>query len=167
MNNKAMILLVTTSARAQECAQAIQQTTNEAVQIASSLRQAGEKLREQAFIAVILDQTLVEAEPDECDLVVQHISSAVLLQINFAISGIERLIRELRVALNRRKREDDLARREAKDALRSELKGTITALLLSCEMALGTPNLPATTEGKLRAVYDLAREMRTKIGLMQ
>lgn len=167
INNQAMILLVTTSARAQECAQAIQQTINEPVQIATSLRQAAEKLRAQSFMAVVLDQSLIEAEPDECDLVVQHISSAVLLQINFAISGIERVIRELRVALNRRKREHDAARREAEEALRSELKGTVTALLLSCEMALGTPNLPATAEGKLRAVYDLAREMRTKIGLMQ
>jgi hypothetical protein len=164
---KAMILLVTTSARAQECAQAIQQVTTEPVQVASTLRQAAENLREQSYVAIILDQSMVEAEPDECDVVLQHTSAAALLQINFAISGIERLIRELRVALNRRKREAAAARREAEQVLRSELKGTITALLLSCEMALGTPNLPSTAEGKLRAVYDLAREIRTKIGLMQ
>ena len=162
-----MILLVTPSVRAQECAQAIEQVAGETVQIASTVQLASEKLRNQDYVAVILDQSLMEAEPDESELALQHVGSAVLLQMNFAISGVERVVRELRVALNRRKRETLAARREAEQALRSELKGTVTALLLSCEMALGVPNLPVNAENKLRAVYDLAREMRIKIGLAQ
>ena len=163
----AMILLVTPSVRAQECAQAIQQLTTEAVQVASTVQLASEKLRNQDYVAVILDQSLVEAEPDETELALQHAGSAVVLQMNLAISGVERVVRELRVALNRRKRETLAARRDAEQALRSELKGTVTALLLSCEMALGVPNLPLKAENKLRAVYDLAREMRVKIGMTQ
>jgi hypothetical protein len=147
--------------------QAIQEATSENAQIASTLQQAGAQLRNQDYSAVIIDQSLVEAEPDEGDVVMQHLGTAVALQINFAISGLERVIRELRAALNRRKRESIAARREAQQVLQSELKGTITALLLSCEMALGTPNLPLTAESKLRAVYDLAREMRLKIGMTQ
>lgn len=162
-----MILLVTPSARARECAQAIQKATTEMVHTASTLQQAREKLRSQDYAAVIFDQSLVEAEPDESELALQDLGSAVVLHINFAISGVERVTRELRVALNRRKREALAARREAEQVLRSELKGTVTALLLSCEMALGVPNLPLTAENKLRAVYDLAREMRTKIGMIQ
>lgn len=162
-----MILLVTPSVRAQECAQAIEQVAGETVQIASTVQLASEKLRNQDYVAVILDQSLMEAEPDESELALQHLGSAVVLQMNFAISGVERVVRELRVALNRRKRESVAARREAEQALRSELKGTVTALLLSCEMALGVPNLPVSAENKLRAVYDLAREMRIKIGLAQ
>ena len=162
-----MILLITASARAQECAQAIQQATTENVQIASTLQQAGAHLRSSEYAAVVIDQFLVEAEPDETELVMQHLGTAVALHINFAISGVERVIREVRAALNRRKRETIAARREAEQILRSELKGTVTALLLSCEMALGVPNLPQTAESKLRTVYDLAREMRSKIGLIQ
>ncbi len=162
-----MILLITSSARVQECAQAIQQATAENVQIASGLQQAGAQLRSTEYSAVVIDQFLVEAEPDESELVMQHLGTAVALHINFAISGIERVVRELRAALNRRKREAMVARREAEQVLRSELKGTVTALLLSCEMALGVPNLPQTAETKLRTVYDLAREMRTKIGMVQ
>lgn len=162
-----MILLITASARAQECAQAIQQATTENVQIASTLQQAGAQLRSSEYAAVVIDQFLVEAEPDETELVMQHLGTAVALHINFAISGVERVIREVRAALNRRKRETIAARREAEQILRSELKGTVTALLLSCEMALGVPNLPQTAESKLRTVYDLAREMRSKIGLIQ
>ncbi len=162
-----MILLITPSARAQECAQAIQQATTETVQIASSLQQAATQLRGSEYAGVVIDQFLVEAEPDETELVMQHLGTAVALHINFAISGVERVIREVRAALNRRKRETVAARREAEQILRSELKGTVTALLLSCEMALGVPNLPQTAESKLRTVYDLAREMRSKIGLIQ
>lgn len=162
-----MILLITPSARAQECAHAIQQATTENVQVASTLQQAATQLRGSEYAAVVIDQFLVEAEPDETELVMQHLGTAVALHINFAISGVERVIREVRAALNRRKRETVAARREAEQILRSELKGTVTALLLSCEMALGVPNLPQTAENKLRTVYDLAREMRSKIGLIQ
>lgn len=162
-----MILLITPSARAQECAQAIQQATTETVQIASTLQQAASNLRGSEYAAIVIDQFLVEAEPDETELAMQHLGTAVALHINFAISGVERVIREVRTALNRRKREMVAARREAEQILRSELKGTVTALLLSCEMALGIPNLPHTAENKLRTVYDLAREMRSKIGLIQ
>lgn len=162
-----MILLITPSVRAQECAQAIQRSTSETVQMAATVQQAGERLRGQEYIAVILDQSVAEAEPNETDLALEHVGSAVLLQMNFAISGAERVVRELRVAINRRKKEGAAARREAEQVLRSELKGTVTALLLSCEMALGAPNLPLTAENKLRTVCDLAREMRVKIGMTQ
>jgi len=101
------------------------------------------------------------------EVLLQHLGTAVALHVNFAISGIERVIRELRAALNRRKRESLAARRDAEQLLRSELKGTVTALLLTCEIALEVPNLPTPAEDKLRAVYDLAREMRIKIGLNQ
>jgi hypothetical protein len=162
-----MILLITPSVRAQECAQAIQQSTTETVRIAATVKQAGERLRGEEYVAVILDQSVAEAEPSETDVALEHVGSAVLLQINFAISGVDRVVRELRVAINRRKREGAVARREAEQILRSELKGTVTALLLSCEMALGAPNLPFTAETKLRTVCDLAREMRIKIGMTQ
>jgi len=47
--------------------------------------------------------------------------------------------------------------------MRNELKGPVTALLLSCEMALQLPNLQEAVEAKIRAVYDLAQEVRSKL----
>jgi hypothetical protein len=78
---------------------------------------------------------------------------------------MDRVVREVRAALHRRKREVLLARQGAEENLRNEFKGTITALLLSCEMALQTPNLQAAAEVKMRVVYELAREMRVKLEL--
>ena len=90
---------------------------------------------------------------------------ATPLYINLAISGIERVIRELRTALHRRKKEMLIARQGAEQKLRNELKDTVTALLLSCEMALQVPTLPTAAEVKLRAVDNLARAVREKIGV--
>jgi len=41
----------------------------------------------------------------------------------------------------------------------------VTALLLSCEMALQAPNLETSAAAKMRAVYELAQEMRAKLEL--
>jgi hypothetical protein len=158
-----MILLITPSARAQDCAKALHEATAEVTEVADTLRQALTHLRAQEFSAVVIDQSFLETEPDESETVLEHLSMAIPVHINFAISGMERLIREIRAALHRRKKEAVLARQGAQQALRSELKGTVTALLLSCEMALQAPNLETSAEGKMRAVYKFAQEMRAKL----
>jgi hypothetical protein len=159
-----MILLITSLAKAQDCANALQETTTEPVQVAATLSQAVAQLQANEFSAVILDQLLLDVEPDDVDTIFKHMGTAVPVYTNFAISGLDRLGRELRSALHRRKRELLAARQEAQQTLRSELKNTITALLLSCEMALDVPNLPLFAETKMRAVDALAKEMRAKLG---
>jgi hypothetical protein len=162
-----MILLITPSARAQECARALQDATSEAAHVAATLRQAATQLRAQDYLAVIVDQSLVEAEPEESDLVLQHIGTAILVYVNFAISGIERVVRELRAALHRRKREVVIARQAAEQALRNELKDTVTALLLSSQMALQMPDLSAAAAGRLQTVQELALSLRGKLGIAE
>jgi hypothetical protein len=151
-------------AKAQDCARALQEATAEPTQVAATPREAVAQLQAREFSAVVIDQLLLDAEPDDVETIVKHMGTAVPVYSNFAISGIERVTRELRSALHRRKRELLIARQEAEQSLRSELKDTITALLLSCEMALEVPNLPLFAETKMRAVDALAREMRTKLG---
>jgi hypothetical protein len=158
-----MILVITSLAKAQDCAKALQDVAAEPVQVAATLPQAMAQLRAHEFSAVVIDQLLLDAEPDEVDTMVKHMGTAVPVFSNFAISGIERVSRELRSALHRRQRELLVARQEAQQALRRELRDTITALLLSCEMALDVPNLPLFAETKMRAVDTLAREMRAKL----
>jgi hypothetical protein len=160
-----MILLITSLAKAQDCAAALQEVTAEPVKVAAKLQEAVAQLQAHEFSAVVLDQLLLDAEPDDVETIFKHIGTAVPVYSNFAISGIKRVSRELRSAVHRRKRELLVARQEAEQDLRSELKGTITALLISCEMALGVPNLPLLAETKMRAVDALAREMRAKLGV--
>jgi hypothetical protein len=160
-----MILLTTSLAKVQDCAAALQEVTGEPVQVAATLPEALAQLQAHEFSAVVLDQLLLDAEPDDVDTIVKHMGTAVPVFSNFAISGLERVSRELRSALHRRKRELLVARQEAQQSLRRELNDMITALLLSCEMALDVPSLPLFAETKMRAVDALAKEMRAKLGV--
>jgi hypothetical protein len=160
-----MILLITPYAKGRDWAGALDEAIGEPVQVAANLRDATAQLRAQEYSAIVIDHSLLEAEPDESEVVLHHIGTAIPVYINFAICGMDRVVREVRAALHRRKREVLLARQGAEENLRNEFKGTITALLLSCEMALQTPNLQAAAEVKMRVVYELAREMRVKLEL--
>jgi hypothetical protein len=158
-----MLLVITPSAKARGCAQAIQQVTSEETHVAATLSQAMAQLRAQEYVAVLIDQAFLETEPVESDMVLEHIGTAIPVHVNFAISGVDRVERELRVALQRHKKEVLLMRQEVQQTLRNELKDTVTALLLSCEMALQVPNLPAAAETKMLSVRDLAQEVRVKL----
>jgi hypothetical protein len=158
-----MILLISPSAKVQESAKALEEATSEPLHVAATLRQAVGQLRAEEYSAVLVDQGLLESEPDESELVLQHMGSAIPVYINFGISGYDRVLRELRAALHRRQREAVVAHRAAEQNLRNELKGPLTALLLSCEMALEAPDI-STASTKIRKACDLAKEVRTKLG---
>src|SRR5437588_2071242 len=68
-NHSAMILLVTSSAKAQACAEAIQRATTETAQIATTFRRAATMLRAQEYSAVVIDESLLEREPAESETV--------------------------------------------------------------------------------------------------
>jgi hypothetical protein len=159
-----MILLTTPSARIQECAKAVQAATGHPTYAASTLQEAGSKLREQEYSAVIIDQFLLEAEPDESEQMLQHLGTAIPVYVNFAISGIDRVVKEIRTALSRREREEQVARRSAEQAMWSELRESVTALLLSCDLALSVPNLPVPAADKLRTMHNLACQIRERLG---
>lgn len=160
-----MILLITPSARAKDCVSALHDATSETMQVAGTLREAAMQLRAQEYSAVVVDQSLLEAEPDESELVLQHLGTAIPVYVNFAISGTSRVVRELRVALRRRQNQGQVARQQAEQELRNELKGSVTAMLLSCEMALQIKELPDSAQTKLRTVYELAQSMCNKLGM--
>jgi hypothetical protein len=99
-----MILLITCVAKAQECAQALQEATNEPIVVCSALQEAVRQLQEKEFSAAVFDLLLLDAQPGEGETVLKHLGSAVPVYLNFAITGTARVIRELRSALQRRKR---------------------------------------------------------------
>ena len=161
--NAIMLLVITPSAKARGCVQAIQQVTSEETHVAANSSQALAQLRAREYVAVLIDQAFLETEPVESDMVLEHIGTAVPVHVNFAINGMDRVVRELRAALHRHKKQVLLVRREVQQALRNELKGPITALLLSCELALSVPDLHSGVESRIRTVHELAEEMRFKL----
>lgn len=66
--------------------------------------------------------------------------------------------------MQRRQREEAKARRAALGKLQSELNSTVTALLLSTELALETPDLPPAAIDKLQAIHELVNKLRWQLG---
>ena len=159
-----MILLITPSARGPECATILKESTGNETRWAENLQQAVARLREQTYSAVVIDQFLLENEPAESDQVLEHLGTAFPVYLNFAVSGMERLLREVRSALHRRQREEIQARRSVEQQFRSEMCESLTSMLLSCELAMSVPGVPKPAAEKIRAVDNLAREMRLRLG---
>jgi hypothetical protein len=86
-----MILLVTPSERASDCTAALQAATGDQVMTAESLARATTLLRAHCYRLVVLDQHLLEAEPDEASTMVEHLGTAIPVPVNLAITGMDRL----------------------------------------------------------------------------
>jgi hypothetical protein len=158
-----MILLVTPSARAPECAAALTKATGERVVMAESLSRATTLLRAESYLAVVLDQYLLEAGSGEVEATLAHLGTAIPVQVNLGISGMERLVREVREAVQRREREEVGARRAVMGRICGELNGTVTALLLSSELARETPGLSAAAAEKIESVHELVKKLRRQL----
>jgi hypothetical protein len=158
-----MILLVTPSERCREFSAALQESTGEKVTVAESLALATTFLRAECYLVVVLDQYLLETKPHEIENTFEHMGTAIPVQVNLAISGMERLLREVRSALLRGQREEVRAHRAALETIGSELNGNVTALLLSTELTLETPGLPAAAFEKLQSIYDLVKKLRKQL----
>jgi hypothetical protein len=158
-----MILLVTPSARGKECGEALQAAIGQPTHVAATLRDGVTHLREQEYTAVVIDQSLLETEPDEGEQMLQHLDDAFPIYVNGAIAGIERVVREVQSALRRWQRELQIARESATHAVWNELKENVTAMLLSCDLALSAPELSAPAAQRIRAIHDLAGQMRARL----
>ena len=158
-----MILLITPTTTGQQCAEALYDATGQQTLWAKSLQEAATCLREQTFSAVVIDQFLLETEPEESDLMIEHLGTAFPVYVNLGVTGMERLVREVRWALHRRKREEAAARRAVAEQLHSEMRETLTAMLLSCELAMSVPDIPNPAAEKIRAIDILARELRLRL----
>jgi hypothetical protein len=72
-------------------------------------------------------QFLLETEPAESEQMLEHLGTAFPVYLNFAVTGMDRLVREVRSALHRRKREEGAARHAVDDQMRSEMRETLTS----------------------------------------
>jgi signal transduction histidine kinase len=158
-----MILLITPSANGPQCAESLRAATGLETHWAQTLQEAATRLREQTYSAAVIDQFLLETEPAESEQMIEHLGTAFPVYLNFAVTGMERLVREVRSALHRRKREEGAARRAVEDQMRSEMRETLTAMLLSCELAMSVPDVPHSAVEKIRVINDLARELRLRL----
>jgi signal transduction histidine kinase len=157
------ILIVTGVEGARNCATVVGAQLGMEVEIAEGRKAALAALRRREYSAIVVDDTLAECDPAAAEAIWECSGLAIPLQINFALSGAARLVRDIRAALHRREREQALARRAAAAAIESELKTTVAGLLLHSQLALNGSELSSPMAEKLRVVADLAGSLRQQL----
>jgi hypothetical protein len=162
-----MILLIWSSERAPDCARAIEDTFQQRVHVAATLHDGCERMRLEEYSAVVVDQWVTEVDPGQADYLFHHLGTAVPVFVNFSISGMERILRELRAAFNRHGRETLVARHAARLGLRNELKDDVTALLLCCGIALDDPTLSEAAIARMKKVEEVVNQVKTKLALSE
>jgi len=163
-----MILLVTDCARGPQCAAALQRSTGERVEIIKSVRRCAQVLQDDklpvsSLIAVVVDSALIESESSAAEELLERADTALPIIINLAISGIDRVVRDVKLALQRYSKQRLLAMQAAESILRSQVKSAVTGILLSSQLALALPSLPPEAEVKMRAVHQLALSLRARL----
>jgi hypothetical protein len=155
-----MILLIWSSEKAPACARVLEHGLEQPVRIVSNLDQACEELKAASFLAVLLDQGTYEGSPSKADFVFQYLGAATAVVVNFAITGIDRVVRMVRIALNQRNCEMRRARQIACSLLKAELKDDITALLLCCGIAIQDPTLTPQASEHVKKIEEIANQIR-------
>lgn len=120
-------------------------------------------LERKSYSVVVLDQMLAESDPEGTQVLWKRSGLAIPLQVSLAIAGSARLEREVRAALSRREREQELAREAALAALDTDLKNAVTAFLLEAQLALGEKDIPPRVENRLRTIESIAERMRANL----
>jgi len=154
------ILIVSGIEGIRNCAEVVSKQLATKVEFAEGRRGALEALRRRDFAIVVVDQTLAECDPAAADAIWDRSGLAIPLQINFALSGTARIIREIRAALHRREREQAVAQLAATQAVDVEVRNTVSGLLLHSQLALAQEGVPREIAEKLRMVADLAGALR-------
>jgi DNA-binding NtrC family response regulator len=155
------ILLIAPESIARAVADALRRSLDVVVETAANRRTGLAALRRGEFCLVLLDEALAAADPQATDLLYQNAVSAPVLEINFIITGPQRIVRQARAALTRRAHDLAQARAAAAATLHGELNASLTGLLLESQLALR--EACPEHEEKLKHLVELAGKLRHQL----
>ena len=118
-------------------------------------------LRRAEFDLVLVEEALASADLETADLLYHLAGAAAVLEVNFAVSGTPRLLRQIRSALARRVHDQTQARVAVLAELRNELGAALTGLLLEAQLA--QRNAPADQATRMHLLVGLAEDLRSRI----
>jgi signal transduction histidine kinase len=155
------ILLIAPEIAGSPVADSIRKQLDSEVQLVPNRRSAVAALRRNDYALIVLEENLITSDPEAIDHLYKAAGAALLLEVNFAISSPDRIVRQVRSALTRRAHDRAQARTAAAASLQSELGTTLAGLLLESELALREA-APAQ-QPKLRHVVELASDLRNRL----
>lgn len=156
------ILLIAPEGVAFRVAEMLRTELRECPLDAAANRRAGlAMLRRGEYALVLLDESIGLADEDGADALYQNAGAAVVLEVNFGIVGLTRILRQVKSALTRRAHDQAQARVAVRMALQNELNASLSGLLLESQLALRTAS--GEQSAKLKRVVELAGEMRDRL----
>ncbi|WP_158786421.1 hypothetical protein [Granulicella sp. L46] len=155
------LLLIAPESAAQPIAEALRSELHAEVETTASRRAALTFLRRKDFALILIDESLASAEPATTDLLYQNSGSALILELNLALSSAARVVRQARSALARRTQELSKAHTAAASALQSELNTALAGVLLESELALRDAS--PIQAPRLRHLVQLAGDLRDRL----
>ena len=161
------VLVVSALSGAENCAAAIMQQMGLDVEVVPGRREALEALRVGGYAAVIVEDSLAEGDPRGAEVLWKMAGLAIPIQVNFALTGSARLVRDLRAALARREQEQGAAQRAALRAVEAELRNSISGLLLHTQLALRESGPSPRLEQRLRLMTELAGNLKQRLDVPQ
>jgi hypothetical protein len=155
------ILLITPASALDSIANALRSGLDIEVEATSNRHTALGCLRQRDYSLVLVDESMAAEDQEATDLLYRTAGSAPVLEINFALSGAPRIVRQVRSALTRRAFDRAQAESAATVSLQNELNATLSGLLLESQLLLrdATPQ----QEPKLRHVVQLAGDLRDRL----
>jgi len=157
------ILIVTGMEGAENCAAMLTKLLSMECNAAQGRKAALIALKRNDYAAVVMDEGFIDTDTPGADLIWENTGLAIPVQVNFALTGAQRLAREIRMALNRRERERALAKEAAAATFERELKSTVAGLLLHSQLALADLEVTPPMAQRLRVVADLAGSLREQL----
>jgi hypothetical protein len=155
------ILIIAPEPTAEPIAEALRHSLKTAVEVAPHRRAGLAALRRGEFSLVLMEEALAGVDPEGADLLYQNAGSAPLLEVNLAISGAPRIVRQARAALARRAHDHAQARSAAARSLQHELGAALTGMLLESQLALR--EAPPPQAARLERLVELARDLRGRL----
>jgi hypothetical protein len=156
------ILIIADGATALAVADVLRRELDLAIEIAPNRRAGLAALRRSEYSLLLLEEGLAAADVDTAELLYEKALTAPVLELNFAITNSQRVLRQVRAALTRRAHDQAQARQAATLSLQNELKASLTGLLLESQLALREAE-PAHS-AKLRHLVELAGDLRNRLG---
>ena len=155
------ILIVADANAALSVAQVLRRELDSHVEIAANRRAGLAALRRGEYSLLLLEEGLAAADPEAAEQLYQKALATPILELNFAISNAQLVLRQVRAALTRRTHDQAQAREAAAISLENELKSTLTGLLLESQLCLRGAT-PAQVP-KLRHLVELAGDLRNRL----
>lgn len=160
-NTGVHLLLIAPESVAGTVAQALRQGVATRVQVVTQVRSGIAALRRDDYDLLVLEENLAASEPDATAALFSAANTAPVLESNFGLCSADRIVRQVRSALQRRAAEERKARYAVSNALVNELNASLAGLLLESQLALrgASPEVLPT----LQHLVELATELRAQL----